>query len=69
MKRRRDLHSALEASSSTAAASFHRPETENSGRTRLHFLGQRSEVVWGREGKGDGCTGRHSQEVACPFLQ
>lgn len=51
--------------SSSAAASFHRPETENSGRTRLHFLGQRSEVVWG-EG-GDGCTGRHSQEVACPF--
>lgn len=66
MKRRRDLHTALEAS--LPALQLH----------LFTALKQKTQVAhactsWVRgprccsgEG-GDGCTGRHSQEVACPF--
>lgn len=59
--RRRGLPTELKGSSSTALAFFcYRPVTLNSGPTLIFiFLGQRR--------KGEGCTGRHCQEVACPF--
>lgn len=65
MKRRHDLHTVLEGFFflCTRARLFYRPVTENSG----HTLTFNSCASWVRGERGDGCTGRRSQEVACPF--
>lgn len=67
MKRRHDLHTVLEGFFflCTRARLFCRPVTENSGHT-LTFNSCAC-ASWVRGERGDGCTGRRSQEVACPF--
>ena len=67
MKRRHDLHT-MRFSSSAAAITllflfFQNQKLRSYAHFHLmHFLGQRR-----RWGGGGACTGRHCQEVACPF--
>lgn len=64
MRRHHDLHAELEGSSSSAAVLACLAPCNRELRSHAHF--QRRFASWVRE-EGEGCTGRHCQEVACPF--